>query len=167
MNRLHTWRHAAPRYGGTCFTLTRPMPEPLRLDHGDDVLLLLSYDLSGTFRQVPTGYESTEEWECFTVQLVTEEATYCARLPALQPSWIKRGVSVNDSVLDDKIANDWFSVIKDVSGRQGLWSVPVASPPPPPRPSTPPPSDPPSPPSPGEPPSAPNGTASPLSNTPA
>ena len=48
------------------------------------------------------------------MQLVTEKVTYCARLPALQPSWIKRGVSVNDSILDDKISNDWFSVIKDV-----------------------------------------------------
>ena len=72
MSRLHTWRHASPRYGGTCFTLTRPMEQPLRLEHGDDVLLLLSYDLAGTFRQAPTGYESAEEWECFPVQLVTE-----------------------------------------------------------------------------------------------
>jgi len=166
MSRLHTWRHASPRYGGTCFTLTRPMEQPLRLEHGDDVLLLLSYDLAGTFRQTPTGYESAEEWECFPVQLVTEVTTYCARLPALQPSWIKRGVSVNDSILDDKISNDWFSVIKDVSGRQGLWSVPVASPPPPPLPTTPPPSDPPSPsepPSPSAPPKPPNGPP----NTPA
>ena len=156
MDRLHTWRHRTPSHGGTCFTLTRPIERPLQLEHGDDVLVLLSYDLAGTFRQVPTGYESSEEWECFPQQVVAEVATYCVRLPAIQPTFIKRGLSVNDTVLDDKIANDWFSVIKDVSARQGLWSVPVASPPPPPSPYMPPPGDPPlpgAPPSPGEPPS--------------
>ena len=158
MHGLHTWRRAAPRDGGSCFTLTRPMEQPLQLTHGDDVLLLLSYDLAGTFREAPTGYENAEEWECFPVRLVTRLGTHCARFPALQPSWIKRGVPLNDTLLDDKISNDWFSVIKDVSGRQGLWSVPVAAPPPPPLPATPPPGEPPSPstpPLPREPPSEP------------
>ena len=47
MDRLHTWRHRTPSHGGTCFTLTRPIERPLRLEHGDDVLVLLSYDLAG------------------------------------------------------------------------------------------------------------------------
>lgn len=147
---LHTWRRAAPRYGGSCFLLARPMAQPLTLEHGDDVLVLLSYDLTGTFRQDPTGYEDPEEWECFAAPTAAApNQRHCAKLPSLQPSWIKRSMPTNDTLLDDKIQNDWFSVIRDVSRRQSFWKPPVASPPPPPLnppPLSPPPEKPPAPP---------------------
>ena len=66
----------------------------------------------------PLAFFFSKFLSCLSVRYYryrNQVTTYCARLPALQPSWIKRGVSVNDSILDDKISNDWFSVIKDVS----------------------------------------------------
>ena len=48
MSELHTWRPPQPRHGGSCFVTARPLAAPLLLEHGDDVLITLAYDLAGT-----------------------------------------------------------------------------------------------------------------------
>eukprot|EP00316_Scyphosphaera_apsteinii_P020267 CAMPEP_0119323218 /NCGR_PEP_ID=MMETSP1333-20130426/60317_1 /TAXON_ID=418940 /ORGANISM="Scyphosphaera apsteinii, Strain RCC1455" /LENGTH=358 /DNA_ID=CAMNT_0007330613 /DNA_START=244 /DNA_END=1320 /DNA_ORIENTATION=+ len=93
MKQSRSWRqHGA--LPGSCFLMTRPLERPLSLQHGDDVVLSLWYNLGDTFRERPLGEAqqfswSADEWWCFN-STETPRTEHCVRLPAIQPVARKR-----------------------------------------------------------------------------
>jgi len=88
MGTRHAWGGAnatSPlKWPNKCFHLTRPFATPLVVEHGDEVVVTLSYSLPGSFRSLPFGSEHRPDWECF-VPVDDPDRRHCARLPAITP----------------------------------------------------------------------------------